>query len=98
MLSLTEVEFALQFADLRTPLEPPNRFHYTGNFGFGMVSSPLLLFADILIFCLQLFEVHLSGRFFSNNISERLVPTEIESARRQLLMDAEAVAPFLVPM
>lgn len=97
MLSLTEVEFALQFADLRTPLGPPNPFHYTGNLGFGMVSSPLLLFADVLIFCLQLFKVHLSGRFFSNNVPERLVPTEIESARRRLLMDAEAVAPFLVP-
>lgn len=62
-----------------------------------MVSSPLLLFADILTFCLQLLKVHLSDRFFSNNVPERLVPSEIESARHQLLVNAEAVAPFLMP-
>ena len=42
-----------------------------------MVSSPLLLFADVLTFCLQLLKVHLSDRFFSNNVPERLVPSEI---------------------
>lgn len=69
-------------------------FRQYRKFGAWRCLRPLPLFAGSLILSATA-RSSCKNRSFSNNVPERLVPSEIQSAERQLLMDVGQASPSL---